>query len=380
MSKKISAKTLTALYPDNKFAGIRRTLAKVARNVERSQVETNLAIDAYDKTWNAQLKLMNLIGKEVGGYKDAKKGGFEGGIVKYLTTSPERQKAYITKGITGEDFNVPKGKQQEDTKEANTITNVITGNTEDEDSKSDSKVLIKDVEKKGLIGKLQRKIAGGKTGYKDILMEKPEHPTVPVSEETEFLDEDVVVQDTDFTKLSDWKAPPPAPPPSAPSGLSDKDIDAILESDWSGDYEAPSPFSRAGKEFMGYLENHGFNIDDIDSMEEVDLDKLYVKFLNPEPLSSSKDSSSQAVPPSESKINKNINLPTLDEVIDRKAEIQDTLSNGNVSTLKQEELNNQMNNIDEILKDMDGINEGLDFEDDFYNISYESPDSTGRGY
>ena len=96
---KISAKTLTALYPDTKFAGIKRTLAKVDHNVQKAHQETNLAIDSMNKTWEAKLAVMSSIGKELGGFKEAKKGGFEGGILKWIGSSPEIQKSYIEKGL-----------------------------------------------------------------------------------------------------------------------------------------------------------------------------------------------------------------------------------------------------------------------------------------
>jgi hypothetical protein len=92
---KISAKALTSLYPDTKFAGIKRTLARVDYNVQKSHQETNLAIDSINKTFQAKMNIMSAIGKELGGLKQAKEGGFEGGLLKWITTSPEVQKEYL---------------------------------------------------------------------------------------------------------------------------------------------------------------------------------------------------------------------------------------------------------------------------------------------
>tara|TARA_R100001463_G_scaffold6332_3_gene20856 strand:- start:2526 stop:3272 length:747 start_codon:yes stop_codon:yes gene_type:complete len=96
-SIKISAKALTALYPDTKFAGVKRTMAKVFNRVQKSQAETNLAVDTIEKTFQTKLKIMNTLSNEVSGYNDAKEGGFQGGLVKWITTSPELQKTYIEK-------------------------------------------------------------------------------------------------------------------------------------------------------------------------------------------------------------------------------------------------------------------------------------------
>lgn len=107
MSLKISAKALTALYPDTKFAGIKRTIAKVQYNVDKSNQETNLAIDSINKTFQAKMKIMSAVGKEIGGLKQAKEGGFEGGLFKWITTSPEAQKAWVMKGVNksnGKDY------------------------------------------------------------------------------------------------------------------------------------------------------------------------------------------------------------------------------------------------------------------------------------
>ena len=93
MSKiKISAKALAALYPDTKFAGVKRTIAKVFNKVQKSQQETNFAVNTLEKTFQSKLKLMSTLSNEVSGYKDAKEGGFQGGLIKWITTSPELQK------------------------------------------------------------------------------------------------------------------------------------------------------------------------------------------------------------------------------------------------------------------------------------------------
>ena len=97
MTTKISPQMLASLYPDTKFAGVKRTLAKVKNNVEKSTAETNLAINTIEKTFQAKMKLMSTLSGELSGYKDAKEGGFEGGVLKWITASPETQKIFIQK-------------------------------------------------------------------------------------------------------------------------------------------------------------------------------------------------------------------------------------------------------------------------------------------
>tara|TARA_R100001443_G_scaffold55912_1_gene67020 strand:+ start:542 stop:1249 length:708 start_codon:yes stop_codon:yes gene_type:complete len=97
MTTKISPQMLASLYPDTKFAGVKRTLAKVKNNVEKSTAETNLAINTIEKTFQTKMKLMSTLSGELSGYKDAKEGGFEGGVLKWITASPETQKIFIQK-------------------------------------------------------------------------------------------------------------------------------------------------------------------------------------------------------------------------------------------------------------------------------------------
>ena len=120
MTTKISPQMLTSLYPDTKFAGVKRTLAKVKNNVEKSTAETNLAINTIEKTFQTKMKLMSTLSGELSGYKDAKEGGFEGGVLKWITASPETQKIFIQKKYDPNTI-IPKGNTSAKTNAPGTI-------------------------------------------------------------------------------------------------------------------------------------------------------------------------------------------------------------------------------------------------------------------
>jgi hypothetical protein len=80
----------------------------------------------------------------------------------------------------------------------------------------------------------------------------PTRPTVPVEEETEFLDEDIVIEDTDFMKFTDWDPPVPRP-----------------------DFIQSFPFNEENKDSLGVIHNNPGNLKIINTED-------FAKFNSPE--------------------------------------------------------------------------------------------------
>ena len=132
MTTKISPQMLASLYPDTKFAGVKRTLAKVKNNVEKSTAETNLAINTIEKTFQAKMKLMSTLSGELSGYKDAKEGGFEGGVLKWITASPETQKIFIQKKYDSNTIIPEESSKIQDNKTTNSNINTLQAKSKED--------------------------------------------------------------------------------------------------------------------------------------------------------------------------------------------------------------------------------------------------------